>query len=266
MRKNRYLIMRRIVQFAVMMLFLMGNLYGWSILRGNLSSARLMDTIPMSDPFAVLQTITTGTLPALDTVLGASLILLVYSIAGGRIFCGWVCPVNVVTDAANRLRGLMKFNTDAAQGFISRNARYWILGISLVLSAVIGTAAFEWISPIGALHRLIIFGTAGGLTLVLAVFLFDLVGTKNGFCGHLCPLGGFYSIVGRPGFLRIGYEKKSCSMCLRCKEICPEPQVLDLIGHRSGAVLSGACINCGRCIEVCDDKALAFRNIYRTKC
>ena len=47
-------------------------------------------------------------------------------------------------------------------------------GLALLLSALTGVAAFEWISPISMLHRELIFGIGLGLTAVLGVFLFDL--------------------------------------------------------------------------------------------
>ena len=45
---------------------------------------------------------------------------------------------------------------------------------------------------------------------------------------------------------------------MKCKEICPESQVLHMITKESKPVLSGECTNCGRCVEVCDDDALNF--------
>jgi hypothetical protein len=32
---------------------------------------------------------------------------------------------------------------------------------------------------------------------LLAVFLFDLFVMRHGWCGHLCPVGAFYSLIGR---------------------------------------------------------------------
>jgi ferredoxin-type protein NapH len=54
-------------------------------------------------------------------------------------------------------------------------------------------------------------------------------------------------------------------MCSKCLDICPEKQVLHMVGEKSGAVRSGECTNCGRCIEVCDESALKFSNIYSGK-
>jgi len=265
MKKYKYLIARRFTQAAVLFLFFAGNAFHWKILRGDLSSARLFNVIPLSDPFVVLQNSSAGAAVAKDVVIGAVIILFFYAIIGGRPFCGWVCPVNMVTDAANKLRRLFKFDEQWRSWEIKRQTRYWITGLSLILSAVLGTAAFEWISPIGALHRGIIFGMGLGWGFVLIVFLFDLFAVKNGFCGHVCPLGSFYALTGRFGFLRIGYDKDKCTLCMKCLDICPERQVLHMVGKQSGAVLSGECINCGRCIEVCKDNAVQFGNIYSKK-
>ena len=265
MRKYKYLALRRITPIAVLFLFFAGNAYGWKVLRGNLSSAKAFDTIPLSDPFAVLQSFSAGAVVAVDAIIGSLIVLLFYAVLGGRVFCGWVCPVNMVTDLANKIR--TRFNLDSSwkSWSIERSVRYWVIALSIALSAILGVAAFEWISPIGALHRGIIYGFGFGWAFVLVVFLFDLVAVKNGFCGHLCPLGGFYSLTGRYGFLRIGYDRDKCTSCMKCIDICPEKQVLHMVGERSGAVLSGECINCGRCVEVCDDNALNFSSIYSNK-
>jgi ferredoxin-type protein NapH len=54
---------------------------------------------------------------------------------------------------------------------------------------------------------------------------------------------------------------------MKCKVVCPEKQVLHMIGKESIPVLSGECTNCARCIEVCDDDALRFsiRDLIQNK-
>jgi ferredoxin-type protein NapH len=265
MNKYKYLTARRITQVAVLFIFFCGNAYGWNLLRGNLSSAKVLNAIPLSDPFAILQSYSAGASLAADAINGALIVLLFYAVLGGRVFCSWVCPVNMITDLASKMRRLFKLDTEEKSWEMSRGVRYWIIGLSLMISALIGVAAFEWISPIGALHRGIIYGMGAGWTFVLVVFLFDLFAVKNGFCGHVCPLGGFYSLIGRFGFLRVAYDKDKCTTCMKCIEICPEKQVLHMVGKQSGAVLSGECTSCGRCIEVCSDDAVKFSNIYSGK-
>jgi ferredoxin-type protein NapH len=262
MRKYKYQILRRLLQAGILFIFFAGNAYGWQVLRGNLSSAKVFSTIPLSDPFAVLQSYSAGSAVAADALTGALIVLVFYALLGGRVFCGWVCPVNIVTDLADKIRTTFNLDITWKSWNIKRGVRYWILALSVILSAILGVAAFEWISPIGAFHRGIIYGFGFGWAFVLIVFLFDLIAVKNGFCGHVCPLGGFYSLTGRFGFLRIGYDMDKCTLCMKCTDICPEEQVLNMVGKQSGAVRSGECINCGRCIEVCSDDAVRFSNIY----
>jgi ferredoxin-type protein NapH len=253
---NRYRILRRLVQISVLFLFFSGNLYGWKILQGNLSSSVLFGIVPLSDPFALLQIFATGTMVSAQAFLGGGIVLFFFAIVAGRGFCGWVCPVNLVTDMADSLRG--KAGAMGMSLQLSRTTRYWVLGLSLILSASLGIAAFEWISPIGALHRGVIFGMGMGWTTVAAVFLFDVFAVKNGFCGHLCPLGGFYALVSRWSILRVVHDSARCTQCMKCMANCPEPQVLPMVGKWSGAVTSGECTNCGQCIEVCPDRAMDF--------
>ncbi len=261
--KNRYLIARRIVQVTILLLYIAGNIYGWKILQGNLSSSKIFDIIPLADPYAVLQLFAAGSLLATDVLVGAVIILVFYSLVGGRAFCSWVCPINMVTDFANWIRVKTGLHKEEWQLRISRKTRYWILGLSLILSFIIAAPAFEFISPISMLHRGLIFGMGFGWAAVMGVFLFDLFVTKNGWCGHICPLGGFYSLITKPSAIRVKHDAEKCTLCMNCKNICPEKQVLWMIGKESVFVTSGECINCARCIEVCNDDALNFGFRYK---
>ncbi len=255
----RYLIMRRVVQIGLLLLYFGGNAWGWTVLRGNLSSSRIFDLVPMSDPYAALQMLAAGALLSADLLLGAAVVTLFYLLIGGRIFCSWVCPVNMITDAAAWLREKLEINrVQSAKVPVVRNMRYWVLGLSLVISALMGVAAFEFISPISMVHRGIVFGLGFGWAAMLVIFLFDLFVLKNGWCGHVCPLGGFYSLLGRFSLVRVHHNEEACTLCMKCKTICPEPQVLHMVGKETAPVLSGECTNCARCVEVCDDEALGF--------
>ena len=257
-KKYRFLIARRITQISVMILYVIANVYGINFLTGNLSSSLLLNTVPLSDPYAVLQMAVAGAIISADILLGAFIISIFYLIVGGRAFCSWVCPVNMITDLANYLRRKFGFNQIQKKQPASRNIRYWVIAISFVISFFMGIAAFELISPISMIHRGIIFGLGFGWATIVIIFLFDLFVLKNGWCGHICPLGGFYSLVGRFSLIRVHHNADNCTACMKCKEVCPENQVLHMITKTSIPVLSGECTNCGRCVEVCDDDALNF--------
>jgi len=254
----KYLILRRLTQFALLFLYFAGNYWGWKILQGDISTSMLFDKVPLSDPFALLQIFATGALVGTNVLIGALIIALFYGIIGGRAFCSWVCPVNLVTDAAAWLRRKLLIDKIERKLWISRNIRYYMIVIVLITSAITGLAAFEILSPITILNRNIIFGIGSGLGLIVAIFLFDLFVVKNGWCGHICPLGGVYSIIGKYSLFRVKHTSENCTLCMKCKEVCPESQVLHMIGKKSINVNDIECTNCGRCIDVCDDDALEF--------
>jgi len=261
LRVWRYLLLRRVLQLGVLVLFFGTVNWNWAIaerplLSGNLSSSELLGLIPLADPFAVLQITLTGQLPLKEVVLGAAIILTSAAIIGGRTWCAWVCPLNTVTDLAAWTRRRLRIN-DVFK--LSRNIRYTVLALSLALSVLTGVAAFEWISPISMLHRELIYGIGAGWIAVLGVFLFDVFILRNGWCGHLCPLGAFYAQVGRLAQVRIAFDTPTCTHCGECAKVCPEPQVLNIkAASQAGMVASGECTNCGRCIGICPEDTLKF--------
>lgn len=264
MGQYRYLILRRIIQLGLLILFAGANWWGWNVLMGNYSSARVMETFYLTDPHAVTQAFAAGFIMSADALTGALIVLIFYALIAGRSFCSWVCPVNMITDLATWLRKKLKLTKAGSYFQISRKTRYWILFLGIVLSAITGVAAFEVINPITILHRGIIFGFGMGWAVIIALFLFDLLVVEYGWCGHLCPLGAFYSGASHFSLIKVKHEVEKCTMCMKCFAVCHEEQVLDLIGNDSGFI-KGACSNCGRCVEVCDDHALRFKiNNYKT--
>ena len=235
-------------------------------MQGNLSHSSWFGGIfSLTDPLSVMQIFLAGGGLALDVLLGALLVAAIYGIFLGRVYCAFVCPINLVTDFANFLRDKLGFNTAQRKLFISRSTRFVILGLGLLLSALFGVAAFELISPISMLHRGVVFGMGFGIFAVLAVFCFDLFVLKNGFCGHICPLGAMYSLLGKFALLRVKHTLSNCTKCMEGVRVCPEPEVLKPIGKQDGNLKTMTCLRCGRCIEACDDNALHFSILHFTQ-
>lgn len=230
---------------------------------GNYSSAYVLESFYLTDPHAVLQTFFAGFIMSADAIVGGIIVLSFYALIAGRSFCSWVCPINMITDLASWLRKKWQLTEKESYLKISRKTRYLVLGLGLILSAIVGIAAFEVVNPITMLHRGIIFGFGMGWTFVAAVFLFDLLLVEYGWCGHLCPLGAFYGLSSRFALIKVKHDVEKCTLCMKCKDVCHEIQVLDIIGHDSGYI-KGACSNCGRCIEICEDNALKY-SVYNYK-
>lgn len=257
----KWLLLRRASQLGFLGLFLLGPWAGIWIVEGTLISSDTLDILPLSDPYALLQSLAAGQVPALTAVLGGAIVLAVYALIGGRVYCAWVCPINPVTDAAHWLRSRLAL----PKGWQPKRAtRYWVLVMTLLVSALTGVLAWELVNPITMLHRGLLFGLGFAWTVVAAVFLFDLVVSRQGWCGHLCPVGAFYGLVGRFSLLRVkAARRRDCDDCMDCFAVCPEPQVITpaLKGAAQGfgpVILLPDCTNCGRCIDVCSRDVFRF--------
>ena len=180
-----------------------------------------------------------------------------YWLVGGRVFCSWVCPVNLVTDAAAWLRGRLGLK---GNGQFNRATRYWLLAMVLVAPAITGVLVWELVNPVSLTLRGLLFGMGAGWGLLAVLFLFDLFVVERGWCGHLCPVGAFYALVNRVGFIKIAASgRERCSNCMDCYAVCPERPILrgPVHGARRGhgpLIAAQECTNCGRCIDVCAEQ------------
>lgn len=258
---HKWLVLRRLSQLSILAVFLAGPLADLWIVKGSLSSSLTLGVLPLSDPFLVLQSLFAGHVAAGTALLGAAIVLAFYALVGGRVYCAFVCPVNFITDTA---RWLAKRLSLPKGWQPAREVRLWVLGTVLVTALASGTMAWELLNPVTMVHRGMVYGMGYVWTVVLALFLFDLVVSRRGWCGHLCPMGAFYGLVGRVSFLRISAPKRQdCNNCMDCFAVCPEPHVITpaLRGadaHVGPVILSGDCTNCGRCIDVCAKDVFAF--------
>lgn len=257
---HKWLLLRRFSQIGILALFLVGPWFGLWIVKGNLSFSYTLGILPLADPYVVLQSLATGHVPEKLALIGVAIVVAFYLLVGGRTYCAWVCPVNLVTDLASWLRGRLGIKGGA---HVSRQVRYWVLGMTFVAAAVSGTIAWEMVNPVTMMHRGLIFGIGFAWAVLLAVFLFDLFVMRQGWCGHLCPVGAFYSLIGRFSLVRVRLpERAACNDCMDCFAVCPEQQVirpaLKAIGGAPPLILEANCTNCGRCIDVCSKDVFAF--------
>ncbi|MFW1235275.1 quinol dehydrogenase ferredoxin subunit NapH [Vibrio parahaemolyticus] len=261
-RAHRFLVLRRLCQLTIIALFMAGPTLG--ALTGNLSSSMLLDTVPLSDPLIVLQALATGHIPEFNALLGVVIVVVFYAILAPRAFCAWVCPLNIVTDLAAWLR--RKFNIKASYRW-SPAIRYWLIPVLMLGSALSGAILWTWLDPVAALHRGLVFGMGAGWVLIALVFVLDLLLVEHGWCGHLCPLGATYGVIGRKSLLRVtAVRREDCTKCMDCFYVCPEPEVLrQPLKEGDRRVMDQNCISCGRCLDVCPEHVFEFKNRLNVK-
>ena len=259
---HKYLLLRRASQVFFLVLFLLGPWFGLWIVQGTLAGSLTLGVLPLTDPFVLLQSLIAGHWPELTAAIGAVIVLATYALVGGRVYCSWVCPINPVTDGAHWLHRKLGLQKGWQP---KRGTRLWIMATVLVVSGLTGAIAWELVNPITMLHRGLIFGMGFVWAMVAAIFLFDLLVSRHGWCGHVCPVGAFYGLVGSKAMLRVSAaNRNACDDCMDCYAVCPENHVISpaLKGKDNPLILSPDCTNCGRCIDVCAEDVFKFTHRF----
>lgn len=179
------------------------------------------------------------------------------SIMYGRVYCGYLCPQMIFSEASINLEDRVK--TFVAKRFakFSIQARHWIGRVAVL--AVIGVAsiflAFVFISyfvePRDLFRRLMSFDlvTAGGIAgaAVTAITFVDFAFLRQRFCTTVCPYGYLQGILGDKETLVVEYNdpEQICVECKKCVRVC----------HMGIDIRDSAyqieCIHCGECVDAC---------------
>lgn len=260
LKAHQWLLLRRLSQLSILALFLAGPWFGIWIIKGNLNASRILDTVPLTDPYILLQSLFTGYWPQATALIGVLIVITFYALVGGRVYCAWVCPINMVTDLAQWLRQKLKIKSSST---LSRSFRYWILAMTLLASALSGALVWEFVNPVSMVNRALVFGLGFAWMMILIVFLLDAFVSRRAWCGHLCPVGAFYSLLGKFSLIRVNaVALDRCNACMECYAVCPEQKVIAPVLKRKNRITSVIdninCTNCGRCIDICATEVFRF--------
>lgn len=196
-------------------------------------------------------------------ILFLSMMFLLFVIAAmsiiyGRIYCGYLCPQMIFSEAADSIEKqtnrLLKKRTNlsaSAQTFVGRAVLYFILLVASVVLAFVFIAYF--VEPRDLFHRLMSFDirTAGGIagaTTTILTFL-DFAFLRQRFCTTVCPYGYLQGILGDGNTLLVHYRdpKHECIECKKCVRVCE--MKIDI----RNSPFQIECIHCADCIDACNE-------------
>ncbi len=215
--------------------------------------------VTVNDPLAALGHMAATLSIHWPLVLGALTPLVIAALAG-RVFCGWVCPVNTLLDLNAALRRWLErriVHFHLPRFTIPKRLRYLVLLAGLVLSLVAAFNAFALILPYVVLAREWHFGVYGvglgfGVVFLVALMAVELVLAPRLWCRSLCPTGLLLGLVGK---LRvIGVRKRAEGACVErcslCIAVCPVG-----VNPRDG-IATEQCMMCNACVTQCPAQIL----------
>lgn len=190
------------------------------------------------------------TVPIIFLSLLAS--ILVLTIIGNKLFCGWVCPIGALQEIFNRapLANKLKIKLPFK---LTNLIRISIFVIFVVIIFSTGIGIYDYFNPFEFLHwQFELFASLFlSMTLIASLFIF------RPFCYLICPLGMVTWIFEHFSFIKIKVNKDKCTSCNICIEKSPCPSIPSIL---NGKKLRPDCHACGRCLEVCPEDALKFKS------
>lgn len=227
---------------------------------------------------------------SLDGLLPVLLPLLLFWALGARLWCGWICPLGLCTDALGHVR----VRLGVAQVRLRRRTRQALVWTKYVLLALsLGIAAWA-ATPFAADARLSLvdpfcqvcpariveafltfdqvcwYNSHDGITIAFSVVGFVAFGlffvglTVRRFWCRLCPIGGLAALWNRTGLEMIVKDGRRCTHCGACARSCPLDVQRVFLSREGGDVTSPECHLCLRCVEACPEPGcLGFRWLGR---
>lgn len=223
--------------------------------------------------------------------LGATgfLIVIVLTMAFGRVYCSTICPFGALQDVLGRLGGRRRYRFSKARNGL----RYAVLGLTVLLFVAGSGLLLNLLEPFSNFGRILsnlvrplvlaannmaapVFEQAGyhglyrvrwpaiaPLSIGVALAMLLLVGwlsTGRGrfYCNTLCPVGTLLGIFSRFSVFRIRFDSGACRECGRCERACKA----ECIDFKAQSVDASRCVGCYNCLAVCPDNALRLSGVH----
>ena len=212
------------------------------------------------------------------TLITFFVFIILFTVAFGRIWCGWACPQTLFMEMvfrrieywiegdANHQRRLDRMPWDTKK-ILKKTAKHFIF---LFVSILIAHTCMAYLIGVDEVREIISqspaehWGGFLGLTTFTLIFYGVFAHFREQACVVVCPYGRLQSVLlvkdsivvmydwlrGEPR-ARLKKETKSetkgdCIDCKLCVHVCPTG-----IDIRHGTQLE--CVNCTACIDACDD-------------
>jgi len=224
--------------------------------------------------------------------LGA-VIILVATLAAGRVYCSAICPLGILQDIiarvatwwpgrkpprrryappANWLRqsvlvatvagvaagcaGLTLAVLDPYSGFGRIASALFRPLLTLTNNAMVGPANALGLT---SLYRVepywAVAGVLSASAFLLILLVVLVVWRGRLYCNTLCPVGTLLGWLARNAAFRIEIDKSACTKCAECLRVC-KAQCIEL---RSGATDFSRCVACYDCIGACAHGGISYR-------
>ena len=174
-------------------------------------------------------------------VLAAGALL---SLVFGRIYCGWICPMNTLFRPITWIRKKLNIKPLKTPGFI-KHPSVRIVSVALFFATMLITKRIGVELPLPAIIT--------GLSLLVVLFFEEALWHNS-----ICPYGIIFSFTSRPAKKGMVIDEATCISCGKCQKVCPS-NAIDTLDTKKRRIRKPDCLVCHSCAEVCSAGAIKYR-------
>jgi polyferredoxin len=209
--------------------------------------------------------------PGFLAVLAA---IMIPSLIGRKLFCGWVCPLGALQELINKIPSRLRFKQFNFTVFNSVRMALlamFVLTFFLVKQQLTSLAGQVGIDPSEQIWRVFsaysIFEPINFFELLhwnvdtIFLIMFPILVLSSyvlyrPFCYLICPVGAitWLAELVAPGRVRVDHSL--CDSCGNCVEESPCPTIGKLIDVKTK--VAPDCTSCGECLDTCPTGAIKF--------
>lgn len=168
----------------------------------------------------------------------------------GRIFCGYICPMNTIMRPVNWISRKLKWQTDKKPQVLGSG---WLAIVLLAISIPLMLVAKRVLQR--DIPVLVIF-------LIISAVV-TLRYRPEVFHNLLCPFGVLQKITGRFALYGKTVKEPACMGCHKCEKVCQAEAIKVNPTTKKAGIETTLCHQCQDCTTACPFGAISYRRTAR---
>ena len=168
----------------------------------------------------------------------------------GRIYCGYICPMNTVMIPVEWLSKKLHIQTENVPNWLKNGYFPWITLVISVAIMLLSKRLLHISLPI--------------LPFWLVVSIFVTLRYKPSvFHNLICPFGILQKTFGKFATQSKNVDKDVCIGCKRCEKVCPSMAIVVAAKDKKATIDPALCHQCTNCQQVCPTNAIHYTKLKK---